>query len=456
MDWNLFLGRFHPLIVHLPIALILVAALMEWLIRKERWQHLRSVVQYFWLWGAISGVLAAALGWLLAYDVGYPSSTLFLHRWSGIGLAILTSLTYWLGKPNTKLRRSWRSSLIIGSVILVAMAGHQGAKLTHGAHYLWQYAPPVIANLFITPPVNESPDLSTVDRDSVIIYSHLIQPILDAKCSRCHNADDARGNLQLHSAAAIAKASNESELIVSGAPKSSELFRRVILPISDPKYMPVDLKNALHYEEIRLLEWWIKNGASFDAPLLSVELPADVKAILQNRYQLSWKEQSFVEKYTANPVPGNQLDSLRVAGFRVQRIAADQNWLEVKSNAAVGGANLQDLLIAGEQISWLDLSDSGLTDSSLLIIAQLPNLSRLQLDHNAISDEGLRHLKELLHLESLNLVATQVSDTSIPLFQQWKNLKKLYLWQTQVTKEGVGVLKRGRPDMEVELEMELE
>src|SRR5688572_28067518 len=89
---SLFLGRFHPTLLHLPVALLLLALLLE-LIRLPR---LRSVVPSYptivldsvaWL-AALSGFATALAGWLLAHEGGYDADLLDRHLWSGAATAI--------------------------------------------------------------------------------------------------------------------------------------------------------------------------------------------------------------------------------------------------------------------------------------------------------------------------------------------------------------------------------
>ncbi|MGH8020990.1 MAG: DUF2231 domain-containing protein, partial [Opitutaceae bacterium] len=86
-DWIQFIGRFHPLIVHLPIALILLAPLMELLSRFRRWAALRDAVPLVLALAALSVVPATVCGWLLAYGGGYQGDLVERHMWGGIVLA---------------------------------------------------------------------------------------------------------------------------------------------------------------------------------------------------------------------------------------------------------------------------------------------------------------------------------------------------------------------------------
>src|SRR5919106_4832804 len=88
----LFVGRFHPTLLHLPVALLLLALLLE-LIRLPR---LVRVVPSFpdtvldsvlWL-AALTGFAAALAGWLLSHEGGYDALLLDRHLWSGVATGI--------------------------------------------------------------------------------------------------------------------------------------------------------------------------------------------------------------------------------------------------------------------------------------------------------------------------------------------------------------------------------
>jgi hypothetical protein len=61
-----FLGRFHTLTVHLPIAFVLLAPLLELAGRSRRFPDLRASVDFVWALATVSSVGAAILGWCLA------------------------------------------------------------------------------------------------------------------------------------------------------------------------------------------------------------------------------------------------------------------------------------------------------------------------------------------------------------------------------------------------------
>src|SRR5882672_6664944 len=82
-------GHLHPLLVHFPIALVLVAAIAEVVFvttRSPRW-HTVAVANI--RAGAVFAVAAAGAGWLLASTrIVEASPALEWHRWLGVTAAI--------------------------------------------------------------------------------------------------------------------------------------------------------------------------------------------------------------------------------------------------------------------------------------------------------------------------------------------------------------------------------
>jgi len=136
-----FLGKFHPLVVHFPIALLLGAVLAElisWVGRYEKF----DIVGRFCLWLGVFGAVAAApLGWLAAMHANYPQLERILewHRWSGTSVATLAILTLIVSEVSHRKKRKILKMLYRGLLLLVAilvgMSSHFGATLIYGPDY---------------------------------------------------------------------------------------------------------------------------------------------------------------------------------------------------------------------------------------------------------------------------------------------------------------------------------
>jgi len=72
-DWMQFIGGFHPLVVHFPIALFLLVPILEIGGRSARFAHLRLSVSFVLLLATLGATMAAILGWCLGHREAIPA-----------------------------------------------------------------------------------------------------------------------------------------------------------------------------------------------------------------------------------------------------------------------------------------------------------------------------------------------------------------------------------------------
>ena len=101
MNFSEFFGRLHPLVVHLPIGFLLIAVLLEWFKGKDASKGKNRAIVFILFLGAISAIIAAVFGWLLAND-GYDENTLFWHKWLGISTAVFAIIAWWTKRKKEK------------------------------------------------------------------------------------------------------------------------------------------------------------------------------------------------------------------------------------------------------------------------------------------------------------------------------------------------------------------
>ena len=201
-DIVVFLGRFHPLVVHLPIGFLTLAILLEILSRRAGRKKFEDAIQLIWLASVVTSTVAVALGYLLSLGGGYDEGTLALHQWFGISLAVLSFGCYWITKENLSARvygrRLYLVLLIFVSASLI-ITGHLGGSLTHGSEYLVEYAPKPIQGMLgvSSPSIEDRPKVSSLD--SADIFKDAIAPILNSRCINCHNSKKRKGELNLTS-----------------------------------------------------------------------------------------------------------------------------------------------------------------------------------------------------------------------------------------------------------------
>src|SRR5690606_33048611 len=95
-DLLLFLGKWHPLLVHLPIGMLFLAFVFAVLSRKKAYASLAPAIAPTLLFGATSAVLAGISGYLLSLGGGYDVRALSLHQWTGMGTALISVLCWLL------------------------------------------------------------------------------------------------------------------------------------------------------------------------------------------------------------------------------------------------------------------------------------------------------------------------------------------------------------------------
>ena len=136
------LGRLHVIVIHFPIALLLVAAVAEAWEMHRRSSVVLSSVRLCVALGAIASLVAAGLGWIHALDgfagpLSSPTSITGLHRWIGTALGVAAPVVAWLSERDA--RRGTRSKIarwgIFALAAIAGAAGHFGGLLTHGAGY---------------------------------------------------------------------------------------------------------------------------------------------------------------------------------------------------------------------------------------------------------------------------------------------------------------------------------
>ena len=173
--WLQVAGRMHPLLLHFPVVLLVLYCIWVLLIPKNAIDPLvrHQVSDWLLLLSAMSAIVTALLGLFLSKEAGYDAEALLWHKWSAVSVSFIAIL--WYNFRHQIAKTKW----VTASVALVSLAGiiftgHQGAEITHGQNYL--FAP-------ILPDKQEQ----TVSIDEAVVYTHLVHPILKAKCMSCHN-----------------------------------------------------------------------------------------------------------------------------------------------------------------------------------------------------------------------------------------------------------------------------
>jgi uncharacterized membrane protein len=131
LDW---LGRFHPVIVHFPIAFF-PAALFTAIVGRRR-PAFAAPVRFLVIAGGFMAPLAAILGWLDAMSAD-PDPLLTVHRWLGtaIGFSAL-GLGIWAWRRPDQIRGvGMRAALTVVTAAIIVQ-GWFGGAMVHGIDHL--------------------------------------------------------------------------------------------------------------------------------------------------------------------------------------------------------------------------------------------------------------------------------------------------------------------------------
>ena len=410
-DWLQFLGRFHPLLVHLPIGLIVLLPLLEF--AGTRRQSLREAAGFVLQISLATCVLAIIFGLLLAYGSGEIGTTVTRHMRGGIVLAIELLLC-------RAVRRSWLMAqprlyftLLTAVLITLAWTAHHGGSLTHGSDYLTRYMPLTLKR-FVAP--------SAVSSHPNSFFARHVYTVLGTKCVTCHGTNKEQGGLRLDSYESLMAGGKDGIVIAPRNPDGSLLLKKVTLPPNDPHFMPAEGRPPLTPDEIVRIRAWVLQGASPDATSIpgifiaedQDEAPppvGDYSALMGEIRRMQQSQGAKLVTVSANPSDGLILRTIDVA------------------------SNFDDAQLAQFQrfapfIVEAELGRTAVTDAGIETVRQFKNLRALHLEGTAVTGRTLAELSSLSQLTYLNLSGTKVTSDALSPLKSMPNLRHLFLFNT--------------------------
>jgi uncharacterized membrane protein len=263
--WQFF-GRLHPMIVHFPIALLLIALILEMFMLKNRKGELRAGINILLFIGAMGAVVSVIFGLLLKTQEDYTGDLIIIHQWAGITTAVFAVATFILHKQIVRknrlaLLKPYRT-LLFCCVFGVTIAGHYGASLTHGADFLTSVLPwtgDYSTNADFDIAQFTSSDKAP-DQKQLLDLNVEVRAIFAHNCYKCHSSAKIKGELRLDKKIFVMKGGKSGPVITPGHPDESEMIRRLELPRDDKEAMPSKGK-SLTEKEIATLKLWIRLGA---------------------------------------------------------------------------------------------------------------------------------------------------------------------------------------------------
>ena len=432
-----FIGRFHPLLVHLPIGILLLAGLFQLLAIKSKYSFLQPAIGIALFWGMLSAVASCISGYLLSQSGDYDEQLVSTHQWFGIGVAILSLIAYLFHRWENGFEKWVIPVMVLGIII----TGHLGGSLTHGSDYLTKgfSKEGETSNKIVK---------SIADVQQASVYADIVQPIFQDKCYTCHNKSKKKGGLRLDEPSFILKGGKDGKVIKPGDADESEMIKRLLLPRNEEDHMPPKEKPQLKENEIALLHWWVASGASFDKKVNELTQTEKIKPILLALQKEGPK--NTIPDVPQEPVAAADekvIQQLKKVGAVIIPVSRSSNYLSANFVIVdtVTDEHMELLLSVKKQLIWLNLSKKPITDEMTTKIGRLSNLTRLELDSTGITDKGLASLSSLSDLQYLNLVGNPVTAQGLMPLKGLPHLQSVYLYKTFINPSDWMMLKNSFP-----------
>ena len=436
--WLQTIGRMHPLILHFPIVILLIAMLMEFFrFKPENAANTfyNNFLQNLVLIGALFAAVTVIMGLFLSKEEGYAGDTLFWHKWTGAGIFFFASFIYWI-RNNGWYKAPVAKAGALLTVVALVLTGHFGAALTHGEDFIFE-------------PIAKSMAPPAVPIEKAVVFNDVIMPIFEQKCISCHNPDKLKGELMLTDVKSILKGGKSGKLFVPGNPAISLLLERVHMPVDDKKHMPPSGKTQLTTQEIQILALWVKGEANFKQKVIDLPLNDSLRLLASARLKPSEVQE---EIYDFDAVDEETIIKLN-NDYRTIAVVAKESpavSVNIYNRSAYTVKQLDELDGIKKQIVSLNLNKLPVKDSDLKSVSKFENLRKLDLNFTDITSDGLKELSSLKHLNNLTLSGTKVNfqglKTQLPSF---KALKTISVWETALTVSEIDQLKKANKNLTI-------
>ncbi|MEC3881360.1 c-type cytochrome domain-containing protein [Parapedobacter sp. 10938] len=431
------LGRAHPLLLHFPIVLLV----LSWLLacfgdRFSLPRHIVTRLVYAFLfvsaWTAAVTVLA---GLVLAQEGGYDGNGFQWHKWMGVALCLLAILLlmyhrYTIGATG-RYHVFFRAGLTVSLVVLM-VAGHFGAALTHGDNYLFE---PLRRN--------RQPAL---DVATAVVFPDVVYPILKAKCLNCHSSSKAKGGLVLADTTSLMQGGDSGPVLVKGSVTESLLIERLLLDLDHEHRMPPKGKPQLTADELALINAWVASGADFNIALAA--LPADdtIRRLAEAIYPVA------EDTYDFPAADADVIKSLNTPYRLVRPLAQSSPALSVSffGKSFYTEESLQALAQVDQQVVSLTLSGIPLVAGDRNTLASFINLRELTLNGTPVDDTWADMLSSLPKLHTLRVSSTALTEAGLTTLLSAPTLRSVYVWNTAVDSAAVGRLQREYAHVRIE------
>lgn len=414
-----WLGHFHPVVLHLPIALVFVTIIQYW--RKDPQVHWYIAIT------ALLSLLTAHSGYILSAESDSKGNILYAHQWMGTGITFLLVLWHYRSTVLPQLPQKVLQGLM---VVLIVLTGHFGGMVTHGEG-------------FLSMNLGKGPVETAALPEDPNIYAHIIQPILDRKCVACHNENKSKGGLLLTDHAAMVKGGESG----SAFDEQQGILHRIKLPTSAEEHMPPENEQQLDAQEMLLLGQWLESGASSSMRFSELEVGSEMHQLIATKIEDSQRNQWAELPQISN----EKIANLSTDYCTIIRKYGASSALQVIifPHKNYSGKELASLKSVSENIVELNLSNLPISGKDIKTISSFENLETLILSGSSITNEYLEGLSKIDKLRNLNIYGTEIDDTAIPLLSSMQQIEKLYVYETGISDAGIDILVAERPELKV-------
>jgi uncharacterized membrane protein len=422
--WLQLVGRLHPVLLHFPVAILLLSILL-YIARNTFRNDQKNLLTILFTVASATATIAALFGLFLSRDGGYEEITLRNHQWLGVAISLLAFLLYILHLSPGKATMAF---MILTIPVLLA-GSHFGAVLTHGEDYLSVQKP-------------EPEEKQVTITDSSKIFAALIQPLLKTKCYSCHNDKKAKGEFIMTSMVSLFKGGKNGHPWVAGDPLKSNLLLRLRLAEDDKKHMPPRGKPQLSEEEISLIHEWIKQGA--DTGKRFIDYPeTDSFRIFLAAYMPS----SDLPQYAFPAADASKVQQLNAPLRSISPVALGSPALAVRFSIRSGfsGKMIQELEHIAPQIVSLNCDGMPLKDADLQWLKKFEHLERLNLNNTEVTGAGFASLTTLKNLQSIAISGAPIDKKNLTTLTSISSLKKIYCWNTAIKETDIVALNKLNP-----------
>jgi len=428
------LGRAHPLILHFPIVLLLLAFVFEIMAISPKHVLLKDVANWVLLVACFTTVMTALMGLFLSKESGYDGNQVAIHKWLGLICALLSFLWYAARNAIRKSKLTITMAGICTSLFLLA-AGHYGANITHG-------------NDFLLLPMKAHEATVQISLADAVVYQHMVKPILQQKCISCHNSSKAKGGLIMENEQSLLKGGKNGKLWEVGEADFGRMMQRIHLPEEHKDHMPPKGKLQLTDQEVKVLYLWIKGGASFTKKVTALSPNDSLRTIAA-----AFFGNDNNEAQNLPALDKSKAEKLNTDYRSVMPVDIGSNAVAVSFYGAAqfNKKQLAELDAIKNNIVSLQLSKMPVSDEELKVVGNFVNLKRLNLAFTNVKGSGLKYLNNLNNLNELSLSGTGVNAGMLDPLKKLKKLKTVQLWNTPVNEKEMASLKKDFPGIKFDI-----